>query len=63
MHFQKLLRVAAKKCFLQRIPLRLVFDSDLQVYLSSTNVTQEKNGSNQSFDFIKDFTSVKSLCD
>ena len=26
--------------------------------------TQEKNGSNQSFDFIKDFkSSVKSLCD
>ena len=34
-----------------------------QTYLE-TLFSQEKNGSNQSFDFIKDFkSSVKSLCD
>ena len=32
--------------------------------IKKTTVHREKNGSNQSFDFIKDFkSSVKSLCD
>ena len=33
-------------------------------YVERLDHSQEKNGSNQSFDFIKDFkSSVKSLCD
>ena len=40
------------------------FPGSIRVQSSCNLVSQEKNGSNQSFDLIKNFkSSVKSLCD
>ena len=40
------------------------FDASTDNWRSYVERLEEKNGSNQSFDFIKDFkSSVKSLCD